>query len=50
LCKEFGWTITQLRRQPAKTVQQFIVILNELDRQAQEEKEKAEREVKWRLK
>lgn len=50
LCKEFGWTVTELRRQPAKKVQEFIIILNELDRQVEEEKAKAEREARWRLK
>jgi hypothetical protein len=48
LCKEFGWTPTQLARQPAKTIQQFIVILNVIDQMAEEEKAKAEREAKWR--
>jgi hypothetical protein len=43
LCKEFGWTPTQLAKQPAKTIQQFSVILNELDRQTQEETKKHER-------
>jgi hypothetical protein len=46
LCKEFGWTPRQLAKQPAKTIQQFIVILKELDRQAEEEKAKAERETR----
>ena len=50
LCKEFGWTPSQLARQPAKTIQQFIVILNELDRQAEMEKAKMERQTRWRLK
>jgi hypothetical protein len=49
LCKEFGFTPNQLDRQPAKTVQEFILILNELDRQAEEEKQKMERKGKWRL-
>lgn len=43
LCKEFGWTPRQLERQPAKTVEEFIVILNEMDRQTEEEIEKAKR-------
>jgi len=47
LCKEFGWTPLQLARQPAKTVEEFIMILNELDRQAEEEKQKMERKAKW---
>jgi hypothetical protein len=46
LCKEFGWTPTQLARQPARTVHQFIVILNELDQQTEEERRKTEKE--WR--
>ena len=48
LCKEFGCTPNQLDRQPAKTIQEFILILNELDRQAEEEKQKMERKGKWR--
>ncbi len=43
LCKEFGWTPQQLDRQPAKTIQEFIVIINEMDRQTKEEMEKAKR-------
>ena len=46
LCKEFGWTPRQLRRQPAKTIEEFIVILNEVDRQGEEEMRKAEREAR----
>jgi len=46
LCKEFGWTLTELRRQSAKDVEAFIVILNELDYQTEEEVEKAKRESK----
>jgi len=45
LCKEFGWTPLQLARQPAKTIEEFIVILNEMDRQAEEEMKRAERGV-----
>ena len=41
LCKEFGWTPTQLARQPAKKVEEFMVILNEMDRQTEEEMKKA---------
>ena len=40
LCKEFGWTPTQLSRQPAKKVEEFIVILNEMDRQTEKEMKK----------
>jgi hypothetical protein len=46
LCKEFGWTILQLERQPAKKVEEFIVILNEMDRQTEEEIQKAKREAR----
>jgi hypothetical protein len=46
LCKEFGWTIQQLERQPAKKIQEFLVILGEMDRQTQEEMDKAKREAK----
>jgi hypothetical protein len=46
LCKEFGWTPTQLARQPAKKVEEFIVILNEMDRQTEEEIQKAKREAR----
>ena len=43
LCKEFGWTLEELKRQPAKTIEEFLVILNEMDRQTREEVEKAKR-------
>ena len=43
LCKEFGWTLEELERQPAKTIEEFLVILNEMDRQTTEEVEKAKR-------
>lgn len=43
LCKEFGWTPEQLNRQPARTVEEFVVILNEIDHQTEEEVEKAKR-------
>lgn len=46
LCKEFGWTKTALDRQPAKFVEMCIVIMNEMDRQTQEEMEKAKRHVR----
>ena len=48
LCKEFGWAPTQLARQPAKKVEEFIVILNEMDRQTEEEMQKAKREARRR--
>ena len=44
LCKEFGWTLEELERQPAKTIEEFLVILNEMDRQTKEEVEKAKRQ------
>ena len=43
--KEFGWTPQQLDNAPAKTVEEIIVILNEMDRQAEAEIEKAKRGV-----
>jgi len=49
LCKEFGWTPLQLARQPAKKVEEFIVILNEMDRQTEEEMKKARREAGRRV-
>jgi len=44
LCKEFGWTIDDLERAPAKKIQEFLVILGEVDRQTQEEIDKARKE------
>jgi len=41
-----GWTKTQLDRQPAKFVETCIVILNEIDRQSEEEMRKAEKEAR----
>jgi hypothetical protein len=46
LCKEFGWTPKELARQPAKTVEAFVVIMNEVDRQTEEELRKAKREAR----
>lgn len=43
LCKEFGWTKTELDIQPAKFVETCAFILAEIDRQAEEEVEKAKR-------
>lgn len=48
LCKEFGWTPEELARQPAKTLEEFIVIMNEIDQQTQEEMKKAKREARHR--
>jgi hypothetical protein len=44
LCKEFGWTIEQLDRQPAKKLQEFLIILGEFDRLTKEEMDKAKRQ------
>jgi hypothetical protein len=41
LCKEFSWTPRQLNGQHAKTIEEFIIILNEIDRQTEAEMEKA---------
>jgi hypothetical protein len=43
LCKEFGWTPDQLSRVPAKKIEEFLVIINEVDRQALEQMEKAKK-------
>lgn len=43
LCKEFGWTPKQLDAQPSKTIEEFILTLNEMDCQTQQEMEKAKR-------
>jgi hypothetical protein len=47
LCKEFGWTPRELGRQSAKIVEEFILILSEVDRQADDEVVKARREVRF---
>jgi N-acyl-L-homoserine lactone synthetase len=44
LCKEFGWTVEELERQPSKKIQEFLIILAEIDRQTQQEIDKAKRE------
>ena len=46
ICKEMGWTKTQLDRQPARFVETCVVILNEMDRQNEEEMRKAEKEAR----
>jgi hypothetical protein len=46
LCKEFGWTPSELGRQSARVIHQFTVILNEVDRETEEEKQKAEKDVR----
>jgi hypothetical protein len=43
LCKEFGWTPTELAKQPARIIQQFLVILGEIDKQTEAEMKKAKR-------
>jgi len=43
LCKEFGWTPEKLDHQPCKDIETFILILNEVDRQTEEEIAKAKR-------
>lgn len=43
LCKEFCWTPEQLDSQGAKAIEEFVIILNEMDRQTEEEVEKAKR-------
>jgi len=48
LCKEFGWTPCELGRQSAKAVEEFVLILSEVDRQADEEMVKAKREARLR--
>jgi hypothetical protein len=44
LCKEFGWTVEELERQPSKKIQEFLIILAEIDRLTQEEIDRARRE------
>jgi len=46
LCAEFKCLPSQLAREPAKKIQEFLVILGEVDRQTQEEMDKAKREAK----
>jgi len=48
LCKEFGWTKEELDHQPARFVEACIIIMNEIDRQTQEEIRKAERQSRVR--
>jgi hypothetical protein len=36
-----GWTPNQLARVPAKKIEEFLIIINEVDRQALEQVEKA---------
>jgi hypothetical protein len=41
LCKEFGWTPDKLSLVSAKKIEEFLIIINEIDRQALEQAEKA---------
>jgi hypothetical protein len=43
LCTEFKCLPSQLAREPAKKVQEFLVILGEVDRRTMDEMEKAKR-------
>jgi len=44
LCTEFKCLPSQLAKEPAKKIQEFLVILGEVDRQTQEEIDRAKRE------
>jgi len=44
LCKEFGWTLEQLNRQSSRKLQEFLVILSEMDQQTKDEMDKAKRQ------
>jgi len=46
LCKELGKLPSEIRRESAKDIETFIVILNEMDRQTAEEMEKAKKHVR----
>ncbi len=46
LCKELGISPTELAKQPARTIHQFLLVIAEMDKIVNEEKEKAEREAK----
>jgi hypothetical protein len=43
LCTEFKCLPSQLAREPAKKIQEFLVILGEVDRRTMDEMEKAKR-------
>jgi len=45
LCKEFGWTLQELDKQPSKRIQEFLIIIKEIDRQTKLEIEKAKKET-----
>ena len=44
LCKEFGWTLEQLDRQSSRKLQEFLVILSEMDQQTKDEMDKTKRQ------
>ena len=44
LCKEFGKLPSEIRGESARDIEAFVIILNEMDRQAEAEIEKAKRE------
>ena len=46
LCKEFGWTPSQLGNESARKIQQFLIILNEIDMQTETEVEKTKHEAR----
>jgi len=46
LCKEFGWTPSQLGNESARKIQQFLIILNEIDLQTETEVEKTKHEAR----
>jgi len=48
LCTEFKCLPSQLAKESAKKIQEFLLILGEVDRQSQEEIDKAKREAKLR--
>jgi len=43
LCKEFHKLPSEIEKESAKTIEEFVIILNEMDRQTEEEVEKAKR-------
>lgn len=44
LCKEFGWTLQELNRQPSRRIQEFLVIIREIDLQTKLEIDKAKKD------
>jgi hypothetical protein len=45
LCTEFKCLPSELAKEPAKKIQEFLVILGEIDKQTQEEMDKAKRQT-----